>query len=252
MTEQPSKRNIEIGHDTSGSLLITGDHNSVTIYLDRDYQEPQSEQLQVMEKSQKLSANPYKSLTSFKEKDATRYFGREREITQIWQKFRDIYELTHGPESVPRILPVLGPSGCGKSSLIRAGVIPELARQPWPSKEHIRVAVISPGAHPTETLVRALLRAQAQNTNDFLDKLSLANIRQEIKEIETPNKQGIYDGIRLFVDLIPHIQDSPLVLVIDQFEELYSLCKSTDERQIFLENLFVAASDPNRHLSIIF
>ena len=252
MVDQQSGRNIDIGRDASGSLVITGDQNSVTIYLAPENQGAEAYQVRDTQQPEQLGPNPYKSLTSFKESDATRYFGREEEVKKLWQRFRELYELSTPGSLSPRVLSVLGPSGCGKSSLVRAGLIPELARQPWPSKERIRVAVIFPGSHPTESLAKAVLGIKAQAANSTLDQLSIATIRQEIREIVKPNKQGIYDGIRLAIDSLSGIKDSPLVLVIDQFEELYSLCQDLEERQVFLENLFVAASDPNRHLSVIF
>jgi tetratricopeptide (TPR) repeat protein len=192
-----------------------------------------------------IGPNPYKGLTAFNENDADRYFGREGQVKRLWQRFHDLAEQSGRANAVPRFLPILGPSGCGKSSLARAGFIPELARRPLPGKDRMRVAVLVPGTHPVEALAGVLAKVATQ------DPMPVTKTREFTTELNLPTAAGLYDGMRRIADLMPQIKDSPLVVLVDQFEEIYSLCKDTNERKAFIENLLCAASDPTGNLSVI-
>jgi hypothetical protein len=82
--------------------------------------------------------SPYPGLSSFTEKDASVFFGREREVGELWGR------IPHR-----RLLAVIGPSGAGKTSFVRAGV---LASRP----EGWAALVCTPGAHPLRGLGQAL------------------------------------------------------------------------------------------------
>ncbi len=51
------------------------------------------------------------------------------------------------------------------------------------------------------------------------------------------------DGLRRIAAELPDIVNNPVVLVIDQVEELYTLCKEPFERSLFIDNLLLAAAD---------
>ena len=143
------------------------------------------------------------------------------------------------------MLPVLGPSGCGKSSLARAGLIPELARRPLPGRKRARVTIFTPGTHPVEALAGVLAKIA---TNDISP---VAKTREFASELKRVNDAKEYDGLRRIADLLPDITLSPLIVLVDQFEEVYSLCKDTTERQAFIENLLHATGDPAARVSLI-
>jgi hypothetical protein len=133
-------RRIEIGRDAVGNTIITGDGNVVVIEAVRRLPDPQAAPT-------RLGPNPYKGLAAFDEDDGERFFGREALTGKLWEALLAL----HAPldASPPlRLLAVVGPSGCGKSSVVRAGLLPELARRPLPGLERSRVAVLTPGAHP--------------------------------------------------------------------------------------------------------
>jgi tetratricopeptide (TPR) repeat protein len=81
--------------------------------------------------------------------------------------------------------------------------------------------------------------------------MPVTKTREFTTELNLPTAAGLYDGMRRIADLMPQIKDSPLVVLVDQFEEIYSLCKDTNERKAFIENLLCAASDPTGNLSVI-
>ena len=140
---------------------------------------------------------------------------------------------------------ILGPSGCGKSSLARAGLIPALAQRPVLGKAQMRVAVMVPGSHPLEALAGVLAKTATQ------DPMPVTKTREFAQELGIATPAGSYDGLRRIASLIPQIHDAPLVVLVDQFEEVYSLCKDTDERQAFIDNLLTAAQDPSGQVSVV-
>ncbi len=161
--------------------------------------------------------SPFKGLHAFQEADAADFFGRDRLVAEV------ISRLGAGA----RLVALVGPSGCGKSSVARAGVVPALRKGSLPGSEHWLVASMVPGAHPMAELEAALLRSTLDAPN---------SLDAELADPEL----GL---LRASLRLLPH-DTSRLVLVIDQFEELFSLVADEGERQRFLANLVAAIDDP--------
>jgi WD40 repeat protein len=229
---------IRIEKNANGSAIISGNDNRVVIYqyqIQRQVEEDQSA------KVGKIGPNPYKGLLAFQETDGSRFFGRSKQIEQLWDKFRRLHE----GNSIIRLLPIYGPSGSGKSSLARAGLIPELARRPPPGYAQARVAVLVPGTHPLEALASVLARVATD------DPTPVAKTREFAGELEKVNKEGDYDGLRRIADVLPDIAFSPLIVLVDQFEEVYSLCENLAERNAFIGNLLTGAGERSRHVSVI-
>ncbi|OKH43238.1 hypothetical protein NIES2101_31105, partial [Calothrix sp. HK-06] len=243
---QGDNRSIKIEKDAISSAIISGNGNKVTIY---QYQLERQVQSQIISDRGEIGENPYKGLLAFQEEDSDRYFGREEQISKLWNLFRTLHENTTQLQAPLRLLPILGPSGSGKSSLVRAGLIPELARCPLPGKSQARVAVLVPGTHPTEALATVLARVA---TNDQTPVAKTKEFEQVLKETSnTTTDTTIYDGLRRIANVLPDIAVSPLVILVDQFEEVYSLCKDSVERQIFIDNLINAAGDRSGCVSVI-
>jgi hypothetical protein len=199
-----------------------------------------------------IGPNPYKGLSAFQETDTERFFGRERVTQALWETFCALHEATSVPPPLVggvrggglRLLAILGPSGSGKSSVARAGLLPKLAEQPLPNTQRTRVAVFTPGTHPLEALALILAcidtspQTLAARTSEFTKVL-----KQEI--------DGQWEGLRRIADTLPDIDTQPLILLIDQFEEIYTTEVKSDERRQFLDNLLCAAADPSGHVSVI-
>ncbi|MEL7226654.1 MAG: ATP-binding protein, partial [Cyanobacteria bacterium J06576_12] len=237
MSESISSRNIRIEERAVGSAIIAGDGN--TIYVIQQTTDLKREQT-TPKQTAGIAPNPYKGLAAFKETDAAHYFGREVQIERLWQRFQSLY----AQSEVPRFLPILGPSGCGKSSLARAGFIPELARKPLPGKERMRVAVLVPGARPLEALAGVLAKAVTR------DPSPVEKAEEFERVLNKSNEADEYEGLRRIANLIPDIRETPLVILVDQFEEVYSLCKNAEQRQAFIDNLLHAASEPTGEVSV--
>lgn len=150
--------------------------------------------------------NPYQGLQPYDEKHSHLFFGRENEIEKLYQKVvanKQVLTL------------VLGASGTGKSSLVKAGLIPKL-RQCKDGKTWFILPPFRPGEFPFESLNKALesVNQPAIATHDESTPSSLlTRLTNWFKEHPKAN----------------------LLLVIDRFEELISLCKSDEQREQFLK-----------------
>ena len=240
-------RSIKIEKDAISSAIISGDGNRVVIY---QYHMERRESEQLTPSTTQIGPNPYKGLLAFLEEDGDRYFGREKQVEKLWNLLRTLHENTTQKEVLLRLLPILGPSGCGKSSLVRAGLIPELARHPLPGTRQARVAVLVPGTHPIEALATVLAGIATG------DPTPVAKTREFAEELKKQKRESatdtiIYDGLRRIANVLPDIAVSPLLVLVDQFEEVYSLCDDLSERQIFIENLVNAAGDRSGGVSVL-
>jgi WD40 repeat protein/DNA-binding SARP family transcriptional activator/class 3 adenylate cyclase len=171
--------------------------------------------------------NPYKGLRAFTEADASDFFGRG-ELTQ-----RLVARLKEAGRSGSRFLAVVGPSGGGKSSVVRAGLVPAIRHGALESPEEPFIAEMFPGAHPLEELEAALLRIAVRPVPRLHDRLDSGS-------------RGLLEA----VDLVAPGR-AEVVLVVDQFEEIFTLTREERERERFLEALRVATADPESRLRVI-
>jgi WD domain, G-beta repeat len=142
------------------------------------------------------------------------------------------------------MLPILGPSGSGKSSLARAGLVPEIARHTLPTLLAPRVVVLTPTAHPLEALAQILARLA---TDDPAPISKAAEFEGELRL----STEGRFEGLRRLARYVPEIDRRKLVVVVDQFEETYTLCQETSVQDAFIGNLLVAARDAGADVSVI-
>jgi basic membrane lipoprotein Med (substrate-binding protein (PBP1-ABC) superfamily)/DNA-binding SARP family transcriptional activator len=168
--------------------------------------------------------NPFKGLHAFREADAEDFFGRDRLVAEVVGRVSDGAHL----------VALVGPSGSGKSSIVRAGVVPALRKGALAGSERWLFASMVPGAHPFAELEAALLRS----TIDAPDSLS--------PQLEDHTLGMLRAVLRLLPDDM-----SRLVLVIDQFEELFTLVEDEAERRRFLVNLVAAIDDPHARLVVV-
>jgi tetratricopeptide (TPR) repeat protein len=176
--------------------------------------------------------SPFLGLQYFDEADADRFFGRELLTARIAGR---LYQA--------RFLAIIGASGSGKSSLVRAGVIPALRRGarladgslPPTAASRWDIHIFTPTAHPLEALAATLLREG--------DSLSAIN---ELRAELTENPATLNLAAR---KSLARSANSHFLLVIDQFEEVFTLCRQPDEQEAFLANLLEAV-DPERQAPV--
>jgi WD40 repeat protein/DNA-binding SARP family transcriptional activator/class 3 adenylate cyclase len=170
--------------------------------------------------------NPYKGLRAFTEADARDFFGRGELTLRLVTRLSEA-----GPGS--RFLAVVGPSGGGKSSVVRAGLVPAIRHGSLGNPEDRFIAEMFPGAHPVEELAAALLRIAVRPISRLDDLLGSGS-------------RGLLEA----VDLVAP-GEAEVVLVVDQFEEVFTLTSDDRERELFLESLRVATADPDSRLRVI-
>jgi WD40 repeat protein len=170
-----------------------------------------------------IAANPYKGLLPFEEADAALFFGRESLTDELVMRLSDT-----------SFLAVVGPSGSGKSSVVRAGLIPALRSGAIPGSERWAIAEMVPGAYPLEELEAALLRVAANPPASLMEQL----------------ERDTHGLLRAVKRVLP-ADDSVLVLVIDQLEEVFTLVDDEDGRAHFLSSVAAAANDPRSRLRIV-
>ncbi len=149
---------------------------------------------------------PYKGLLTFTQADREFFFGRDGMIQQLLDRL-----------SASRFVPLLGASGSGKSSLVLAGLLPQLPESDW------QVLVIRPTAQPLQnvrdTLVRGFPDAQVGTVATGTD------LQREVLKLVAADKR--------------------LLLVVDQFEEVFTECRDEAARTAFIACLLEALDGDN-------
>jgi WD40 repeat protein len=116
---------------------------------------------------------PYQGLHPFEAGDSAWFFGRDALIDRALAELVALSERQHGGPAA--IMTVIGASGSGKSSLIRAGIIPSLGRRPAAGSEPVldgwRALLMTPGAHPNETLAALTVKRQTVLCIDQFEEL---------------------------------------------------------------------------------
>ncbi len=171
--------------------------------------------------------NPYKGLRAFQTADARDFFGRENLVQRLVQRLGDHDKLS-------RFLAVVGPSGSGKSSVVKAGLVPALWRGDLPGSERWFVVEMIPGAHPLDELEIGLTRVAANQSG---------NLREHLER----DSRGL---VRVAGLILPD-DGSELVIIVDQFEEVFTLVEKEAVRALFLDLLHAAATDPRSRVRVI-
>ncbi|MGA7979065.1 MAG: caspase family protein [Chromatiaceae bacterium] len=168
---------------------------------------------------------PYKGLEFFdcNETDPEYFFGRNSLVDQLLERIRS-----------GNFAAVTGVSGSGKSSVVRAGLLHQLKRgqrlagsYTWP------LAVMLPGEHPLESLVEVFRHSPRTRLGDLAALL----------------ETGSGDSLSSIVDCV--VGDGRLILVIDQFEEVFTRCQDEAEREGFLGCLLGALETTASRLTVV-
>jgi WD40 repeat protein/DNA-binding XRE family transcriptional regulator len=185
--------------------------------------------------------SPYRGLAAFEEPDAAFFFGREAATAQVLDRMSRRL-------AGPGLLVVSGVSGAGKSSLLRAGVLPRireagLAAAPgsasWP------YLVFTPTRAPLDELalqvaVLAGTDVSAVRRGLAADPAGFALPARQAALAQPPGPTGDGDGRAAEADWLS--RQRRLLLVVDQFEELFTQCPEEGQRRAFITALHAAAT----------
>jgi WD40 repeat protein len=182
------------------------------------------------EESTRPEICPYRGLQVFNEADHDFYFGRAADIQRLVEKLKGT-----------RFLGVLGASGSGKSSLVRAGLLHSLSTGELPGSEAWQfLPVFSPGSSPLEALVLTLAKLPASNTDGLLGLLR-------------DSDRALHAALNEFIALPANGRSAKprVLLVVDQLEEIFTLCDQETDRSRFLANLLYAGSVPHGRCVVV-
>lgn len=174
--------------------------------------------------------NPYKGLRAFAKEDAADFFGRDALIQELVETMKGALTSEEPGIYRARLLPLIGPSGSGKSSVMMAGLLPRLQRGALAgSEEWVYLEPLVPGIHPLESLALTLAPR--------LLNRSLRSIREDLEDVSAR-------GLHLLATQVVKRPGVRAVLMIDQFEELFTQAVSEDERRHFIDLLATAVTEP--------
>ncbi len=166
---------------------------------------------------QAIPACPYRGLFAFREQDAPYFFGREASTQQLVDAVRK-----------KPLLAVVGSSGSGKSSVVFAGLVPRLRREGnW------LIVSFRPGNRPLRSLAAALMPLLEPHMSETDRLAEIGKLAQQLQQGNIA-LQDVHERIK------ERNAATHLLLIADQFEELYTLCRETEVRQRFLDELLAA------------
>jgi WD40 repeat protein/DNA-binding SARP family transcriptional activator len=162
---------------------------------------------------------PYRGLAAFREQDAAFFYGRD-EFTRV------LYDTI---QKQPLVANVVGSSGSGKSSAVYAGLLPELRKDGnW------LVADFRPGGEPLRAVAAALLPLLEPDLKET-DRLIQA---RKLEDALSEGELSLCDVVGRVIER--EHGEKRLLLVVDQFEELYTLCPEAEQRRHFMDELLIA------------
>ena len=168
-----------------------------------------------------IKHSPYKGLKRFNAQDKDLFFGRDKLIAKLIEAVNQ-----------SNLVLVLGASGSGKSSVVRAGVMPQIDSV---SATRFESCLFIPNRDPFVSLHRSLL----DPTKDIFTESEVEFILE-----------GKQDTITQVITLLKSKHDSWLI-VIDQFEELFTICSNLETRSNFIQGLIQIAQDPDLSIKLI-
>lgn len=171
---------------------------------------------------------PYQGLQAFTAEQQAFFFGRQRTVEEIRRRL----------EQQP-FVPVIGASGSGKSSVVRAGLMPWLTETGWQILPPIKLgfdplaalrAVFEPyfkRSKPEIQQLHQLIKSEPDPLPALVDRLSNATANSDPEKVDR------------------------FLLVVDQFEEVFTLCPDEDDRQRFIDLLTGVVELADARLAVV-
>ncbi|MFI7408664.1 AAA family ATPase [Streptomyces sp. NPDC049627] len=174
---------------------------------------------------------PYRGLASYRQEDARWFFGRERSTDTLVGQLRAV-EKTGG------LVMLVGASGAGKSSLLNAGLVPALQSGALGGEESDErpstVVQLVPGSDPLAELTR-----RVPGLADVVPALADA-----VPEPADAALQAARDAVHAWARREAAASGAPPVVIVDQFEETFTLCPDESARRTFVQLLHAACTPP--------
>jgi len=170
---------------------------------------------------------PFRGLEVFREQDSPFFFGREAIVERLVQRLHHT-----------RFLAILGPSGVGKSSIVQAGLIPRL-------RFDSIIALITPRIDPIEELAFGIHNACLHDVSP-----QIGRPEEWVKRLKQ-SADALHYIAREVIEPLKSIGKNRVVLIVDQFEELFTQTSSDVERRVFINLLLKALEKEGGPVTII-
>ncbi len=165
---------------------------------------------------------PYRGLLYFREEDSPFFFGRADAITQLIQAVEQ-----------HNLVALVGASGSGKSSVVRAGLVPALRK----GRERVwEIATMVPTDRPVHALAAVLMPLLEPDLSET-DRLIETNKLAEALLQRTVKLRDVADRA-----LVKQPGTDRLLLIVDQWEELFTLCDDDRARRCFIDDILDATA----------
>ncbi|MEL7039284.1 MAG: caspase family protein [Cyanobacteria bacterium J06592_8] len=164
---------------------------------------------------------PYQGLRVFSSNEREFFFGRNKLIDQIKKTLNE----TH-------FIPIIGTSGSGKSSVVQAGLIPWLEEEKWQILD-----LVIPGAFPLEELRGAF--------KSFFKGRKATQLKALIE-----NADKYPQGLISLIEKLP-VNPERFLLIVDQFEEVFTVCANEQAQKRFIDLLTQAAKVSDSRFKVI-
>ena len=175
----------------------------------------------------KKGACPYMGLRAFGQEDAWAFCGRDKLIDQLAARLEESH-----------FIGIIGPSGSGKTSLTQAGLLPRLQQTDslgttgrWRGGQ-----VFRPGKYPLEALAFVV----CQDTG-LLPGMQADDLRRGSRNLDLTAQLLLLEAPR----------NARYLLIVDQFEEIFTLCEDEKERERFIDLLIQAAISTESRTSLL-
>jgi WD40 repeat protein len=229
MTEED--RSAKVGGSALSSAVITGDRNTANITITNYYYHESTTVLPIDSTDAEYESLPcpYRGLFHFGPDDAEYFFGREVFVEELFAATQS-----------RKFIPVLGASGSGKSSVVLAGLVPKLQKRGYWKFTHFR-----PGSEPFQALAESLIPLYEPNQNATEQMFQARRLAEYFANGSVP-LQDVFSKIKR------NYPKHRLLLIADQFEELYTLCADREVRHSFLDTLLACfQSDPDNNTVLV-
>lgn len=171
---------------------------------------------------------PYRGLRHFREEDSAFFFGRDTFTEEL------VRAVERQTVRRPSFVALVGASGCGKSSVARAGLLPRLRREGW--GQVWDVVTLVPGDRPMQALAAAMIPILESEMTETDRLREVAKLGRSLAEGEV----ALRDVVTRALEKQPGTDR--LLLLADQWEELYTLCPDESMRNRFTDQLLEAAA----------
>ncbi|MCQ4044542.1 AAA family ATPase [Streptantibioticus rubrisoli] len=178
--------------------------------------------------SPEVGVCPYRGLASFRQEDARWFFGRERATDALVEQLRTA-------RNSGGLVMLVGASGAGKSSLLKAGLIPALLNGALDDGEFAAgpALLMVPGVDPLAELTRRI--------PELADVIPDPDTSKAAESLSPQYPERVRESITAWARRVAAPSARP-ILIVDQFEESFTLCRDEPSRRAFIQLLHAAAS----------